>query len=172
MKFKIGILIILSIICIAFIYLSTNIFFVKKDIELTVEDREISNYVLTNDDKIMLINRLGGNDIFAEYENCIDSYADISISTDKKDSKAWGEITLFFDMDTDEKLKKILQSSGIKLSNDNRTYAVWDDEGSIFIEKDYINNEKIKLVFSFHLPYRFTEKQSYNEYVNFFLDLI
>ena len=75
-------------------------------------------------------------------------------------------------MDTDEELKKILQSSGIKLSNDNRTYAVWDDEGSIFIEKDYINNEKIKLVFSFHLPYRYTEKQIYNEYVNFFIDLI
>lgn len=112
MKFKIGIPIILSIICIAFIYLSTNIFFVKKDIELTVEDREISNYVLTNDDKIMLINRLGGNDIFAEYENCIDSYADISISTDKKGGKAWGEITLFFDMDTDEELKKYYNHLG------------------------------------------------------------
>lgn len=95
MKFKIGILIILSIICIAFIYLSTNIFFVKKDIELTVEDREISNYVLTNDDKIMLINRLGGNDIFAEYENCIDSYADISISTEKMTVRL-GEKSLYF----------------------------------------------------------------------------
>ena len=171
MKCKMKILIILVLISVIFISLSLNWLFATKNQETIVKDYTIQNYVLTNKNKEMLIERLGGYDIFAKYENTIESYANISVSTDKKDGKAWGKIILFFNMDDEEELKKILQLSGINKSNDTRLYAVYDDDGSIYIEKDYVNEDRIKLTFAFYLPYRYTEEKNYNKYINFFLKL-
>ena len=129
------------------------------------------NYELTDSEKVYFSSRIKNNSFFDKYKNKMEQYAEVKINIDSKDGLAWGTLTLFMDKKLEEEIKKILQQTNKMVSEDSRVYGIIDDYGSIYIEKDFSNNnsEKIKLVFSVNLPYKYKSKNDYNEFVQFFL---
>lgn len=129
------------------------------------------NYELTDFEKEHLSSRIKNNNFFDKYKNNMEQYVEVKINIDSKDGLAWGTLTLFMDKKIEEEIKKILQQTNKVISTDSRVYGITDDYGSIYIEKDFSDNnsEKIKLVFNVNLPYEYKSKNDYNEFVQFFL---
>lgn len=129
------------------------------------------NYILSISEKQTLGNRLKNSTFFDKYEENIDQYVEIKLNNDEKDGKAWGTVSLNIDKNIENDVKKILQQTNETISTDSRVYGIIDNYGSIYIEKYYVYNktEKIKLVFSVNLPYKYNSIDDYNEFVQFFL---
>lgn len=171
MKYKIQILIVCSLICVSFIGLLWYLFFANRNSELTIKECKIQNYLLTKEDKINLINRLEGYDIFAKYADFINSYSTVSISTDKKDGKAWGTILLECDPKIYESISDLLRKLDKEKKKDSRVIGFTDEYGSIYID-DYLNENTIGLVFTVNLPYSYNKKEEFNKNIEFFLNLL
>lgn len=128
-----------------------------------------NKYVLSDSEKQILCDRLKNNVFFDKYEKNIEQYVEIKLNKDEKDGKAWGTLSLFLDKNIENELKVMLQQTNEKVSTDSRIYGIIDNYGSIYIEEDYMYNNKIKLVFTVNLPYKYNSKEDYDEFIKFFL---
>lgn len=150
------------VLCVPFAY--------QVDRSYKVNKYENDNYELSDIEKQILSNRLKNTLFFDKYGKYIEQYVEISLSNDTKDGKAWGTISLVIDKKIEEEIKKVLQETNEIIDLDSRVYGIIDEYGSIYIEKqNYNKNEKIYLVFSVKLPYKYKSVNDYNEFVRFFL---
>lgn len=167
---KKNVIILVFIFVILFLVLCGQ-FAYQVDRTYKVNEYENDNYELSDIEKQILSNRLENTLFFDKYGKYIEQYAEIRLSNDKKDGKAWGTISLVIDKKIEEEIKKILQETNEIIDSDSRVYGIIDEYGSIYIEKKYYynKNEKIYLVFSVKLPYKYKSANDYNDFVRFFL---
>lgn len=158
--------------------LITLVIFFKKTYLGNINYSEINEYlntkyILSDDDKKMISKRLKNDNFFNYYKEVIEQNTVIRIYKDDKDGNAWGTISLIFNKNFEEEIKRVLLQTGENISDDQRIYGIIDEYGSIYIEKSYLYEkcENIKLVFSVKLPYRYNLYEYYNENIRFFLKI-
>lgn len=171
MKKDTKIIYIFLIILIILFYLIYGILFSNKGDGVIIHDYIDEHYILSSDERNLLIERLNGIDIFSKYKGRMKKDVKLMINTDDRDWKAWGEVIFYFDKECKPDLEKMLQNTGISLMKDNglTIFGVKDKYGNIFVEKDYTDEKKVNLIFQITLPYRYNFDKHYNKYIDFFL---
>lgn len=168
-----GMLTILITVVLITITLFFKFFYFKNVDYSEINEYLNTKYILSIDEKELLSNRLKNATFFNYCKDVIEENAEVRIDKDDKDGNAWGTISLLFDKNFEDDLKKILLQTGEEICEEQRTYGIIDEYGSIYIEKSYLYgiDDKIKLVFSVKLPYKYNFNDNYDENIRFFLKI-